>query len=398
MIWNKLLLILFIIGSFAQVNAQDTITVGGYHFTNIKKLPVTSVKDQFRSGTCWSFATVSFVESELLRMGRPDLNLSEMFFVREAYQRKATSYVRRQGTSNFSEGGQAHDVLNIIKDKGMVLDTVYPGLNYGESKPVHAELYAVLDAFVGAVVKNPNKKLSTAWKSGFTGILDAYLGKSVSTFTYNGEQTTPTEFTKQLRFEPDDYVELTSFSCYPYNSKVMLEIPDNWSNGQYYNVPFDDIEAVVENAIKKGYTVCWDGDVGNPGFEYSKGIAVYPDDSTKEVAGLEIDKWTAMTSSEKHKLLYGGEGPVPEKPTSEVERQADFDNLTLTDDHLMHLVGSVVDQTGKRFYIIKNSWNKDSNSYGGLLYMSQPYVKRYTIAIMVHKDAIPSQVRERLGL
>ena len=138
MIWNKLLLILFIIGSFAQVNAQDTITVGGYHFTNIKKLPVTSVKDQFRSGTCWSFATVSFVESELLRMGRPDLNLSEMFFVREAYQRKATSYVRRQGTSNFSEGGQAHDVLNIIKDKGMVLDTVYPGLNYGESKPVHA--------------------------------------------------------------------------------------------------------------------------------------------------------------------------------------------------------------------------------------------------------------------
>lgn len=398
MIRTRLFLLILFLGLFSQANAQDTLSVGGYHFTTIKKLPITSVKDQYRSGTCWSFATVSYVESELLRMGKPDLNLSEMFFVREAYLRKAVSYVRRQGTSNFSEGGQAHDVLNIIKDKGMVPDSVYPGLNYGEPKPVHAELYAVLDAYVGAVVKNPDKKLSTAWKSGFVGILDAYLGAPVTSFTYDSKKTTPTEFTKKLGFNPDDYVELTSFPCYPFNKKVLLEIPDNWSNGLYYNVPLDDLVGVVENAINKGYTVCWDGDVGNPGFEYSKGIAVYPDDSTKEVAGLEMAKWTAMTNAEKRKILYGGEGPVPEKIATEEERQADFDNYTLTDDHLMHLVGTVVDQDGKRFYIIKNSWNKDSNKYGGLLYMSQPYLRRFTIAVMVHKDAIPSALRKRLGI
>lgn len=398
MIRTKLLLILFFLGLLANANGQDTATVGGYHFSQIRKLPTTSVKDQYRSGTCWSFATVSYVESELLRMGKPAFNLSEMFFVREAYIGKATSYVRRQGTSNFSEGGQAHDVLNIIKEKGMVPDSIYPGLNYGESKPVHSELYAVLDAYVQAVVKNPNRKLSTAWKSGFTGILDAYLGTPVSSFTYNGKSTTPTEFTKQLNFNPDDYIELTSFSSYPYNSKVLLEIPDNWSNAQYFNVHLDDLVAVIDNAINKGYTVCWDGDVGNSGFEYSKGIAVYPDDSTKEVAGLEMAKWSAMTPSEKHKVLYGANGPVPEKISSEGDRQADFDNYTLTDDHLMHLVGTGVDQAGKLFYIIKNSWNKDSNSYGGFLYMSQPYVMRYTIAIMVHKDAIPSAIRKRIGI
>lgn len=331
-------------------------------------------------------------------MGKPDLNLSEMFFVREAYLHKAISYVRRHGTSNFSEGGQAHDVMNIIREKGMVPDSVYPGLNYGEANHVHAELYSVLNAYMGAVIKNPNKKLSTAWRSGFTGILDAYLGTPITTFSYNKKEVTPVEFTKQLGFNPDDYVELTSFPCYPFNTKVLLEIPDNWSNNLYYNVPLDDLVGVVENAINKGYTVCWDGDVGNPGFEYSKGIAVYPDDSTKEVAGLEMAKWTAMTPAEKHKILYGGENPVPEKITSEEERQADFDNYTLTDDHLMHLVGSVVDQNGTRFYIIKNSWNKNSNSYGGLLYMSQPYLKRYTIAVMVHKDALPLALRKRLGI
>lgn len=398
MIRTRLFLLFLFLGSFAQIKAQDTISVGGYHFTSIKKLPFTSVKDQYRSGTCWSFATVSYVESELLRMGKPDLNLSEMFFVREAYLHKAISYVRRHGTSNFSEGGQAHDVMNIIREKGMVPDSVYPGLNYGEANHVHAELYSVLNAYMGAVIKNPNKKLSTAWRSGFTGILDAYLGTPITTFSYNKKEVTPVEFTKQLGFNPDDYVELTSFPCYPFNTKVLLEIPDNWSNNLYYNVPLDDLVGVVENAINKGYTVCWDGDVGNPGFEYSKGIAVYPDDSTKEVAGLEMAKWTAMTPAEKHKILYGGENPVPEKITSEEERQADFDNYTLTDDHLMHLVGSVVDQNGTRFYIIKNSWNKNSNSYGGLLYMSQPYLKRYTIAVMVHKDALPLALRKRLGI
>lgn len=395
---SKLLLLSLSLLPFINVKAQDTVRIAGYQFTKEVRLPYTEVKDQNRTGTCWSFATTSFIESELLRMGKPSVDLSEMFFVKEAYLQKAVSFIRRNGTANFSEGGQAHDVLNTIKVKGMVPETVFPGLNYGEKEHVHAELTAGMTAYLGAIVKNPNKQLSTAWFPGFKGILDAYLGQDVNSFSYNGKSYTPTTFRDANGFNPDDYVELTSFSSYPYNTKVTLEIPDNWSNAQYYNLPISDIIKVIENAIAKGYTVCWDGDVGNTGFSHGKGLAVVPDESQKEVAGLEMAKWSSLANGDKKKALFNGNSPIIEKNITDADRVIAFDNTTLTDDHLMHLVGLAKDQTGATFYIIKNSWAKDSNSWGGLFYMSQPYVKRYTVAIMIHKNALPSDVKKTLGL
>lgn len=396
--YSKLLSITLFLFLVISVRAQDTVRIAGYQFTKEVRLPYTDVKDQNRTGTCWSFATTSFVESELLRMGKPSVDLSEMFFVKEAYLQKAVSYVRRNGTANFSEGGQAHDVLNVIKAKGMVPETVFPGLNYGETNHVHAELVAGMTAYMGAIVKNPNNQLSTAWLPGLKGILDAYLGPDITSFTYNGKSYTPASFRDANGFNPDDYVEITSFSTYPYNTKVTLEIPDNWSNGQYYNLPINDIIKVIENSVAKGYTVCWDGDVGNTGFSHGKGLAVVPDENQKDVAGLEMAKWTNMSSYDKKKALFNGDKPIAEKNITDADRIVAFDNTTLTDDHLMHLVGMAKDQTGASFYIIKNSWAKDSNSWGGLFYMSQPYVKRFTIAILVHKNALPADIKKTLGL
>ena len=394
---KPLFIILFLILA-GNVQSQDTVKIAGYQFTKEIRLPYTDVKDQNRTGTCWSFATTSFVESELLRMGKPSVDLSEMFFVKEAYLQKAVSYIRRNGTANFSEGGQAHDVINTIKTKGMVPESIFAGLNYGEKEHVHGEFTAGMTAYLGAVVKNPNKQLSTAWFPGLKGIIDAYLGADVASFSYSGRSYTPASFRDESGFKPDDYVELTSFANYPFNAKVTLEIPDNWSNGQYYNLPIDDIIKVVENAIAKGYTVCWDGDVGNAGFSHGKGLAIFPDENQKEVAGLEMAKWSNMSSSDKKKALFNGNSPVAEKSVTDADRLAAFDNTTLTDDHLMHLVGVAKDQAGNSFYIIKNSWNKDSNTLGGLFYMSQPYVKRVTVAILVHKNALPADIKKSLGL
>ncbi|SDC59866.1 C1 family peptidase [Williamwhitmania taraxaci] len=395
---GKLLFLSLSLLFFINVQAQDTVRVAGYKFTKEVRLPYTDVKSQNRTGTCWSYATTSFVESELLRMGKPSVDLSEMFFVKDAYLQKGVSYVRRNGTANFSEGGQAHDVMNTIKAKGMVPDAIFPGLNYGEKEHVHGELTAGMTGFLEAINKNPNRQLSTAWLPGLKGILDAYLGQDVTSFSYNGKNYTPASFRDANGFNPDDYIELTSFSNYPYNTKVMLEIADNWSNGQYYNLPINDIIKIIENAVAKGYTVCWDGDVGNTGFSHGKGLAVVPDENTKEVAGLEMAKWSNMSSVDKKKALFNGDSPIAEKLITDADRAAAFDNTTLTDDHLMHLVGLAKDQTGATFYIIKNSWAKDSNAWGGLFYMSQPYVKRFTVAIMVHKNAIPADIKKVLGL
>ncbi len=383
---------------FINVQAQDTIRVAGYKFIKEVRLPYTDVKSQNRTGTCWSYATTSFVESELLRMGKPSVDLSEMFFVKDAYLQKGVSYVRRNGTANFSEGGQAHDVMNTIKAKGMVPDAIFPGLNYGEKEHVHGELTAGMTGFLEAINKNPNRQLSTAWLPGLKGILDAYLGQDVTSFSYNGKSYTPVSFRDANVFNPDDYIELTSFSNYPFYTKVTLGIPDNWSNGQYYNLPINDIIKIIENAVAKGYTVCWDGDVGNTGFSHGKGLAVVPDEDLKEVAGLEMAKCSNMSSVDKKKALFNSDSPIAEKLITDADRAVAFDNSTLTDDHLMHLVGLAKDQTGATFYIIKNSWAKDSNAWGGLFYMSQPYVKRYTVAIMIHKNALPSDIKKNLGL
>lgn len=365
-----------------------------YVFTARITLPATPVKDQSATGTCWSYATTSFIESELLRLTKDTFDLSEMYFVRKAYETKALNYVRLHGTANFGQGGQAHDVMNVIRRYGMATEEAYSGLANGQTKPSHAELEAVLTAMVGAIAKNPAGKLSPEWMNAISGVLDVYLGKVPSSF--GKTNTTPSEFAKKIN--PDDYIEITSYSHHPYYTQFALEIPDNWSGDQYYNVQPDELIQIMDYALGKGYTVAWDGDVSDKGFSHKNGVAIVPEVSIENMAATERSKWEKLTEKERRAQFYTFGKPVPEKNISPEMRQAAFDNYLATDDHLMHVTGSVTDQNGKRYFRSKNSWAAESNSDGGYLNMSESYVRLNTIAIMVHKDALPKEIRKKLAI
>ncbi len=369
----------------------------GYQFTNKIEIPATSVKDQASSGTCWSYATTSFIESEIIRMGKGEHDLSEMFFVRYAYPQKAIKYIRYQGAANFSEGGQAHDVFNIIKEYGMMPEEVYSGLNYGFDYHRHGELVNVMTGVLENSLENQN---------GFTGkyidvinaILDIYLGEMPQKFTYNESEYTPKTFANELGIVPDDYIEFTSYSIYPFNIQVDLEIPDNWSHDKYYNVGIDDLMAVINNAFANGYSVNWDGDVSEQGFSHRKGVAIVPENNPKEMDDSERLKWESLNKKERKKMLYDFNEPRKEMKIDQEIRQKTFDRFKTTDDHLMHLIGTATDQNGTLYYITKNSWADDSNSKGGKLYMSESFVKLKTIAIQVHKNAIPAGIKTKLNI
>lgn len=367
---------------------KDTTNPEKYIFTDVVRISATPVKDQYSSGTCWSFATTSFIESELARLTHDTLDLSEMYFVRRCYEQKARNYVRRQGTSNFGEGGQAHDVLNVIATDGMMTEAQYSGLANGQTKPVHAEMEAVLKAMVDALVKNPNGKLTPEWFKAINAVLDVYLGPlPVNEATVSSP-----------KLNPADYVEITSYTHHPFYKPFILEIPDNWSNSSYYNVPVDDLIAIMNNALENGYTVAWDGDVSDKGFSHKNGVAIVPDVTLESATGTERSKWESIPEKERQKQFYTFDKPVPQKKVTQEMRQAAFDNYSATDDHLMHITGMVRDQEGTRYYITKNSWAAGSNSTGGYLNMSESYVRLNTIAIMVHKNAIPKEIHKKLGL
>ena len=337
-------------------------------YTITQQVNTTSVKDQEKSGTCWSYATISFIETEALRKGQSKLNLSEMFPVRFAYQQKARDYVRFHGNNNFSQGGQAHDVMHVIQEHGIVPQKVYRGLNYGTDHNDHREMAAILKSMSDAVVNLNTDKLTTAWDDAISSVLDTYLGEVPEKFNYEGTAYTPVEFAKDVvNINPADYVELTSFGHHDYYTAFDLEVPDNWSHDLYYNIPADELMSVMENALKNGYSVCWDGDVSEPKFRHKKGEALLQSE----------DKKALEQNPEKHRLHT-------------------FNNMTTTDDHLMHITGLAEDDADETFYLTKNSWNKNSNDYGGYLYMSAEYVKLKTIAIMVHKDAIPEDIADKL--
>jgi bleomycin hydrolase len=363
-------------------------------FKNVIDLPSTSVKDQSASGTCWSFATTSFIESELLRLTKDTFNLSEMYFVRMAYEAKANKYVRLHGTANFGEGGQAHDVFNILRDKGMITEADYSGLANGQTKPSHAELEAVLSAMVGAISKNPAGKLSPEWQNAISSVLDVYLGKVPENF--DSEKSATTELAKSIN--PEDYVEITSYLHHPYYTSFELEIPDNWSGGKYYNVPLDELIEIIDNSLENGYTVVWDGDVSDKGFSHQKGVAILPDLTIENLNATERLKWEKLTEKERKLQFYSFEKPIPEKTVTSEMRQSAFDNYSATDDHLMHITGTVTDQNGNRYFRTKNSWAADSNNSGGYLNISEPYIRMNTIAILVHKEAIPKEIRKKSGI
>jgi len=397
---NIFLLCLIFLASATSMRAQDTEKKAdsGYRFTVVKQLPATAVKNQYRSGTCWSFSGIAFLESELLRMGKDTFDLSEMFVVRKAYEDKATMYIRFNGKHNFGGGGAAHDVTDVLSKYGMVPEEVYSGKVIGEDNHIHGEMDAVLDADVNAVLKNDNKKLTPVWHNGFDGLLDAYLGVVPEKFTYNGKEYTPQTFAQMLGLNADDYVEITSYTHHPFWKPFIIEIPDNWALGSVYNVPLEDLTRIIDNSIEKGYTVVWGSDVSEKGFSWKNGVAVVPDKKAPEFAGMESEKWSKMTDAEKEKLLYKFDKPVPEKTITQEMRQKEFDNYQTTDDHGMLLTGIAKDQNGNVYYIIKNSWGTDGSPYKGYFYASKPFVQLKTMDIMVNKNAIPADIRKKLGL
>ncbi|MEI3421520.1 MAG: C1 family peptidase [Butyricimonas faecihominis] len=370
----------------------------GYQFTDIKRLPATSVKDQARAGTCWSWSGISFFESEMIRMGKEPIDLSAMYIVRHAYSDKATKFVRLHGSMNFAVGGAFCDVMHVIKNYGIVPMDVYKGLNYGEPNHAFGEIDDVLAGYVNAVIKNSNKKLSTAWKKGFDGILDAYLGEEPEKFEYKGKEYTPRTFADEVvGLNMDDYVSLTSFTHHPFYSQFAIEVPDNWLWGMSYNLPIDELAQVMSNAIDNGYTFAWASDVSERGFQTSQpGVAVVPTTDTKEMSGAEIAKWEAMPKGNQTPDAFR-QGPAPEKEITQEMRQQEFDNYLTTDDHGMHVIGKAKDQNGTVYYIVKNSWNQ-YNKFGGYFYASEPFMKYKTMNIIVHKNAIPKDIRKKLGI
>lgn len=380
--------------SLSTVNAQED---GGYVFTPVKELKITPVKNQSRTGTCWCFSTLGFLESELIRQGKGELDLSEMYIVSHSYKDKADKFVRLHGDLNFAQGGSFQDVLIAWKKYGIVPESAMTGLQYGEDTHAHSEMETVASAYVNALIKNPNGKLSPVWKTGFDGIIDSYLGKLPETFTYNGKQYTPMSFSQELGLNPDDYVSLTSYTHHPFYSEFAIEVQDNWRWANSYNLPIAELMEVFDNAINTGYSIAWASDVSEKGFTRN-GVAVVPDMKVMETSGSDQDRWIGLSKTEKDNEIK----KMLEKPCKELEitqemRQAAYDNYQTTDDHGMQIYGIAKDQTGKKFYMIKNSWGPD-NKYKGTWYVSEPFAAYKTMNIVVHKDALPKAIKAKLGL
>lgn len=395
---NKLLLscILATFAFTAFAAEKTAAAVDTFQFTIVKENKITPVKNQASSGTCWSFSGLGFFESELLRMGKPEVDLSEMFVVYHSYSDKADKFVRTNGHINFAAGGSFHDVMYVLKNYGIVPEQQMNGLNYGEDSHRHGELDALTEAYVKTVVRNPNKKLSTAWKAGFDGILDAYLGKLPTEFTVNGKKFTPVTYAQSLGLNMDDYVSLTSFTHHPFYTKFAIEIPDNWRWGESYNLPLDEFAKVFENAVDKGYTIAWGSDVSEKGFTRN-GVAVNPELKKENLPGSDQARWLNISQKEMEAKILAANGPQPEVKVTQELRQEGFDNYQTTDDHGMVIYGSATDQNGAKYYLVKNSWGTDSK-YKGIWYASESFVLHKTINIVVHKDAVPKDILKKLGV
>jgi aminopeptidase C len=369
----------------------------GYIFTPIVEVKATPVKNQANTGTCWSFATTSFIEAELLRMGKGEYDLSEMYIVRYNYADRLKDNFIQQGKGNLGQGSVGHDFIVEFVKNGIVPDEVYTGLNYSLPNHNHSEL----NAFVNAIAAVPLKrgKESDQYLNIVDAVLDTYLGKVPESFTYKGVGYTPKSFSASLGIKPDDYVEITSFTFFPFYTQGIVPIPDNWRKMNYYNVPLDELIAIMDYSLNNGYTVAWDGDVSEKGFSHAKGVAIIPElEKTDNYTPADKARLGKMTKEELTAEAYKFSKPFPEVKVTQEFREEGYDAKKTTDDHLMHLTGIVKDQTDNKYYITKNSWGTERNPFGGYLNMSENYVRAKTIAIMVHKNAIPAEIKTKLGL
>ncbi len=384
----------------AWAQAPEAKAAEGYQFTDVKVIETTPVKNQNRSGTCWCYSTMTFLEAEILRAGGEAVHLSEMFAVRHAYMKKAEMYVRMHGHLNFAEGGAAHDVTEVIKEYGIVPNEVYTGMNYGTELADFHEITPVMTAYLDAVIKagdTSRRPLTTAWKRGFNAILDEYFGELPETYVWKGKEYTPKAFAESLPIDRDDYIDLSAFTHHPFYEQFVLEVPDNWMWGQVYNLPMEEMMRVVDHALENGYTLAWGTDVSEKGFSRTKAIGVIPETDPKSMSGTEAERWGSLTAKEREAALYSFEKPTKEREITQEMRQEAFDNYETTDDHGMVIVGTAKDQNGTIYYKVQNSWDT-VKPYDGFWYFSKPFVAYKTTDLMVNKKALPKDIAKKLGL
>ena len=379
----------FAIASFAQAP--------GYEFTTVVSHKATPVKDQSSTGTCWCFATASFMESELLRMGKGEYDLSEMFIVRQKYMNQMEDNYLRRGKGNIGEGSLAHTFKNAYKQVGIVPEEAYSGLIDGNKEHNHGALSRYFKALVDANIAS--KQRTPQYYALINNLFDTYLGKLPEKFTYKGKEYTPQSFTESLGLNMDDYIELTSFTHKPYYEMFSPEVPDNWENQPMYNLPLDELIETIDYALNKGYTVCWDGDVSEQGFSFKNGGAINPQvEDVKDYSTTDRARFESMPKYQRLDEVFKFEHPYPEIAVTPEIRQEGYEKFVTTDDHLMHITGIAKDQNGTKYYITKNSWGAESNKSGGYLNMSESYVRAKTICVMVHKDSLPKELKQKLGI
>jgi len=396
----KLLLLLIAALATDTTNSVPADTVDGFRFTTVDSVAITPVKDQNRSSTCWAFSTIGFIESELLRMGKGEYDLSEMFVVSKTMMDRASYCVRMYGDVKFAPGGSAYDVIYCMQNYGLVPQAAMPGIEYGTGKadtlPVHRELDAIAGGYIKSLTTSGLKQLTPVWKKGLQAIYDTYLGVCPETFTYKGELYSPLSFVESLGLKASDYVSITSYTHHPFYSQFALEVPDNWRMDQMYNVPLEDMMSIIDYAITNGYTLAWGADVSELGFSRS-GIGQVPDkDNGAELTGSDMAKWLGMTDTKKKEELT--KKPLPELTITQEMRQQAFDNWDNTDDHGMQIFGIAKDQNGKKYYMIKNSWGTRRSDYKGIWYVTEAFMQYKTNDVLVHKDAIPAPIKKKLGI
>ena len=369
----------------------------GYQFTEVVTVPATPVKNQAATGTCWCFATTSFMESELLRMGKGTYDLSEMFIVRQKYMNQLQDNYLRRGDGNIGQGSLSHTFMNAYRQVGIVPEEVYTGINYDSERHNHSEMVRYMHAIAEVAVKT--KARSPEYYKLVDNLFDTYLGKLPEKFTYKGKEYTPKSFAESLGLNMDDYIELTSFTHHPYYVKFDVEVPDNWEHSLMYNLPLDEMMETVDYALTSGYTVCWDGDVSEKGFSFTNGVAINPEvKKVEDLSNTDRARFEKLGEKERLEEVFKFERPYPEINVTPEVRQAGFESFVTTDDHLMHVTGITKDQNGTKYYITKNSWGTDRNKFGGYLNMSESFVRAKTIYVMVHKDAIPKGIKAKLHL